>query len=214
MIGALLAIHMLATGAPTAGMKADQAKLEACIAKVDSKPEEAYEDALAWAHETHVREARLCQAQALIALKQIEAGARLLEALAIAADGGSDQARAVVFSQAGNARLLNYQGAEAADDFTKALQYAPGAPDLLIDRARAYAMAEDWRKAEEDLGLALDKRPNDSLILRLRAAARLKLGVLDLAEKDANEAVAANPRDVDALLVRGQVREAKAGKAN
>jgi tetratricopeptide (TPR) repeat protein len=212
MIGALLAIHMLAAGAPTAGMRADQAKLEACIAKVDSKPEEAYEDALAWANETHVREARLCQAQALIALKQVEAGARLLEALAISADGGSDQTRAVVFSQAGNARLLNYQGAEAVDDFTKALQYAPGAPDLLIDRARAYAMAEDWRKAEEDLSLALDKRPKDSLILRLRATARLKLNVLDLAERDANDAVAANPKDVDALLVRGQVREAKAGK--
>lgn len=212
MIGALLAVQLLAAGAPTAGMVADKARLQACIAKIDSKPDEAYEDALAWAGETHVREARMCQALALIALKRIDAGARLLEALAISADGGEAKDRASVFRQAGNARLLNEQGAEAAEDFTQGLKHAPNDPDLLIDRARAYAMVEDWRKAEEDLGAALDKRPNDSLILRLRAATRLKLGVVDLAERDAEAAVKANPQDVDALLVRGQVREAKAGK--
>lgn len=212
MIGAILAVHLFAAGAPTAGMVADRARMEACVAKIDQKPEDAYEDALAWANETHVREARMCQALALIAMKNVEAGARLLEALAISADGGADADRASVFRQAGNARLLNLQGAEAIEDFTKALKYAPNEPDLLIDRARAYWLVEDWRKAEEDLSAALDKRPNDSLILRLRATARLKLNVLDLAERDAEAAVKANPQDVDALLVRGQVREAKAGK--
>jgi tetratricopeptide (TPR) repeat protein len=212
MIGAVLAVQLLAAGAPTAGMIADRAKMEACIAKIDQKPEDAYEDALAWATETHVREARMCQALALIAMKNVDAGARLLEALAISADGGADADRASVFRQAGNARLLNLQGAEAVEDFTQALKHAPNEPDLLIDRARAYWLTEEWRKAEEDLSAALDKRPNDSLILRLRATARLKLGVLDLAERDAEAAVKANPQDVDALLVRGQVREAKAGK--
>lgn len=212
MIGAVLAVQLLAAGAPTAGMIADRAKMEACIAKIDQKPEDAYEDALAWATETHVREARMCQALALIAMKNVDAGARLLEALAISADGGADADRASVFWQAGNARLLNLQGAEAVEDFTQALKHAPNEPDLLIDRARSYWLTEEWRKAEEDLSAALDKRPNDSLILRLRATARLKLGVLDLAERDAEAAVKANPQDVDALLVRGQVREAKAGK--
>ncbi len=212
MIGALLAVQMLAAGAPTAGMIADRAHMEACIAKIDDKPEEAYEEALAWADETHVREARMCQALALIALKNVDAGARLLEALAISADGGEDKDRASVFRQAGNARLLNLQASEAIEDFTQALKYAPREPDLLIDRARAYWLVEDWRKAEEDLSAALDKRPNDSLALSLRATARLKLGVLDLAERDAEAAVKANPQDVNALLVRGQVREARAGK--
>jgi tetratricopeptide (TPR) repeat protein len=212
MIGAILAVQLLAAGAPTAGQIADQARMKACIAKIDQKPEEAYEDALAWAGETHVREARMCQALALIGMKRIVAGAKLLEALAISADGGADADRASVFRQAGNARLLNEQPNEAIEDFTKALKHAPNEPDLLIDRARAYWLVEEWRKAEEDLSLALDKRPGDSMILRLRATARLKLNVLDLAEKDAEAAVKANPQDVDALLVRGQVREAKAGK--
>jgi predicted Zn-dependent protease len=79
----------------------------------------------------------------------------------------------------------------------------------LIDRARAYALISEWRKAEEDLSAALDKQPNDALILRLRAETRLQQSAFDLAEKDAEAAVALAPKSIDALLERGRVREAK-----
>lgn len=219
MLGLLLAIH-LATGGlvaaeaarkPTAGDAERAQRLKACMAKVETKPTEALEDAEIWARETHNREASVCKALAFIALKQIPQGARLLEEMADAGDGGTAADRAHTYSQAGNARLLDLDAAAAIKDFNAALKYAPKEPDLLIDRARAYAMISDWRKAEEDLSAALDQRKDDPLILSLRAETRLQQNVLDLAEADANAAVTAAPKDVEALLVRGRVRAARAG---
>jgi tetratricopeptide (TPR) repeat protein len=213
MIAALLlAPLIMAASSPASGLKADALRLEACIAKIDSKPDEAYEDAMVWANETHVRESRVCQALALIALKRIDEGAHLLEQLALSADGGKDEARAVTFSQAGNARLLAYEADQAVSDFDQALHYAPGAPDLLIDRARAQAMLGQWQKAENDLSLALDRRPSDALALRLRAEARLQQKAYDLAQRDAEAALSLEPKNVDALLMRGRVREAMSGR--
>ncbi|MGE3303197.1 MAG: hypothetical protein AB7M12_08790 [Hyphomonadaceae bacterium] len=211
MLSAVLIAQALAAAAPhpSAGLQADAARLQACVAKVDVKPDEAYEDAMAWVNESHVREARVCQALALIALKRIEQGALLLEQLADSADGGQPGQRANTYSQAGNARLLAYQPKEAIEDFGHALKYAPSEADLFIDRARAHAMLGDWRNAEIDLTHALDARPGDVLALRLRAEARLQQNVLDLAEKDAADAVRLAPKDVDALLVQGRVREAR-----
>jgi tetratricopeptide (TPR) repeat protein len=216
MISALLAIHLLAAGtadivpvSPRVGQAARDAKLKACIEKTDSKPDEAFEDASIWASETHIREASICKAVALIALKRMAEGALLLEQLAEASDGGAPGERADLYSRAGNARLLDLDPDAATTDFTAALKYAPGEADVLIDRARAYALVADWRKAEEDLSAAADKRPNDPLILSLRAEARLQQGAFDLAEKDAEAALAIAPKDVNALLERGRVLDAK-----
>lgn len=217
MLGALLAITMLATGASSAplapavqaGALEKQARLKACIAKVEAKPEEALEEASAWSAQTHNREAAVCKALALIALKRVPEGALLLEQLADAGDGGDAGTRAGIYSQAGNARLLDLDPDKALADFSAALKYSPDEPDLLVDRSRAYALIGDWRHAEEDLSAALDKRPTDAFALALRAEARLQQNVFDLAEKDAEAAVALAPKDVSALLVRGRAREAK-----
>jgi Flp pilus assembly protein TadD len=89
----------------------------------------------------------------------------------------------------------------------------PGAeqlPELYIDRARAYAMEQDYRLAEEDLSRALDLRPNDPLALRLRASARLRQNAFQLAEADAQQALnfsTTEQQRVDAALVLGHVRE-------
>jgi hypothetical protein len=207
MIGALLVVQLMAAATP--GEIQNITRLKACIAKIEAKPDDAFEDASAWANETHSRHAYNCKAQALIALKRVPEGASLLEGLAGSADGGGNGDRAALYSQAGNARLLDLDPDQAIVDFSEGLKYTAGAPDLLIDRARAYALISEWRKAEEDLSAALDKKPGDSFILRLRAEARLQLAVFDLAEKDAEDAVRADPRNVDALLERGRVREAK-----
>lgn len=217
MLGALLVVTMLqasATSAPIAppvqaGALEKQARLKACVEKVETKPEDALEDASAWSAQTHNREASICKALAMIALKRVPEGATLLEQLADAGDGGEPGARASVYSQAGNARLLDLDPEKALEDFNAALKYAPGEPDLLIDRSRAFAMAGDWRHAEEDLSAALDKRPKDALALSLRAEARLQQNAFDLAERDAEAAVALAPKDVATLLVRGRAREAK-----
>ena len=82
-------------------------------------------------------------------------------------------------------------------------------PDLLVDRARAYAMERDWRKSEEDLSRALDIRASDALALRLRATARMHQNSYDLAEADALAATRIEPANVDNFLVLGHVRESR-----
>jgi tetratricopeptide (TPR) repeat protein len=189
-------------------------RYEQCLALVDSDAERAYEEGMAWAAEGNALNAYRCAALALIAQNRIDEGARRLESLATAMNPAETSARAELFSQAGNAWLLAEEPARARSAFTRAISTtAPTSaqmPDLLIDRARAYAMEGDYRLAEEDLSGALDQRPNDALALRLRASARMHQSSFQLAEADALSALrlAATEQDrVDAALVLGHVRE-------
>ncbi len=184
-----------------------------CVALIETNAERAYEEAMAWAADAQELPAYRCAAMANIALGRVEEGARRLESLAMGADAGLPAQRAELFSQAGNAYLLAHAPARARSTFTQALTLMASEreaqPDILIDRARAYAMEEDWRNAEEDLSRALDLRANDSLALRLRSSARLHQRAFELAEADAQAAVRADPASVDARLVLGHAREAR-----
>ena len=119
--------------------------------------------------------------------------------------------RAELWSQAGNAWLLAREPGQARSVFTRAITTMESdrqqLPDLLIDRARAYAMERDWRPAEEDLSRALDIRPDDALALRLRAAARMNQRSFELAQADALAAVRLEPGNQENTLVLGDVRE-------
>jgi tetratricopeptide (TPR) repeat protein len=123
--------------------------------------------------------------------------------------GWAEDTRLDAYSQAGNTWLLARDGARAKASFDQAVRMSKNHPDALIDRARAFAMLKDWPRAEEDLNAALDARANDVLALLLRATVRMNRTAFDLALKDAEDAVRADPRNVDALLVLGQAREAK-----
>lgn len=185
-----------------------------CLALVDSDAERAYEEGMAWAAEGNALNAYRCAALALIAQNRIDEGARRLESLATASNPADTAIRAELFSQAGNAWLLAEEPTRARSAFTRAISTmsstAAELPDLLIDRARAYAMEGDYRHSEEDLSAALDRRPNDALALRLRASARMHQSSFQLAEADANAALRlarTEQERVDAALVLGHVRE-------
>jgi tetratricopeptide (TPR) repeat protein len=183
------------------------------VALIDHDPEQAYEEGMAWSAETHELGGDRCAAMALIEQGRNEEGARRLESLATGRGGEPDATTAELFSQAGNAWLLARDPAHARSSFTRAIALMQGSneflPDLLIDRARAYAAENDYRHAEEDLSHALDMRPRDALALRLRADARMKQNSFDLALADAEAAVALEPTNVEALLMRGHAIEAK-----
>ena len=204
---------------PFALMQADAApapdqRYAQCIALIDDDAGRAYEEGMAWAAEGQALGGYRCAALALIAQNRSDEGARRLELLATATNPADTALRAELFSQAGNAWLLARDPGRARSAFTRAIAtMAPGAealPDLLIDRARAYAMEGDFRHAEEDLSSALDQRPNDVLALRLRASARMHQSAFDLAEADARQslALATTQQDrVDAALILGHVHE-------
>lgn len=211
MLKALLFVQALAGAVPDATIdNPDEARLAACLARVDADAEAGYEDARIWAAETHRWQAYVCAAVADIARGRVETGAKQLEALARASDAESPEARVRLFGQAGNAWLLARDPARAKTAFDGALAIAPTAADILIDRARAFALAGEWRAAEEDLSAALDatKDSPDPLALRLRAETRLRQGAYALAVKDAEAAVAASPADVEAAVMLGRAREA------
>lgn len=195
------------------GAAATSTRFDQCVALIDSDAPRAYEEGMAWAAEAGALDAYRCAAMALIAQGRANEAARRLESLAVAVNPESRGARAELFSQAGNAWLLDRDPAHARSAFTRAIALMEGdtevMPDLLIDRARSYAMEGDYRHAEEDLSRALDIRANDALALRLRASARMHQNSFDLAEADALAAVALEPANVDALLVLGHVRESK-----
>ncbi|MFN3910578.1 tetratricopeptide repeat protein [Hyphomonas sp.] len=200
------ALMMQSAGAELA--KAEEARLEACVGKIEVDPENAYEDALAWSFEGNRPGARQCTALALIELGNYETGAQRLQMLANAADGGTLEQRAVYLSQAGQAWIMAGAPEEAAVSFTDALKLAPGTVDLLVDRASAYMMTEDWDKALSDLDLALANSPGFGPAHQLRAEVHLNKRSYDLAMRDVNAAMTADPKNIDTLLVRGRVREA------
>jgi tetratricopeptide (TPR) repeat protein len=204
---------------PIALMQADAAaasntdRFAHCVAMISDDADHAYEEAMAWAAEGQSVSAYRCAAMALIAQNRAEEGARRLDSLGGAVNPAQTGLRAELFAQAGNAWLLARDAAHARSSFTRAIttiQSDPSQlPDLLIDRARAYAMERDWRHSEEDLSRALDIRANDALALRLRASARMHQNSFDLAEADAQAAVALEPSNVDNYLILGHVRESK-----
>ena len=187
------------------------ARFERCVASIDEDANKAYEDAMIWASEGQSLNAYRCAAMALIAQNNADEGARRLESLGMALNPDQTLLKAELFSQAGNAWLLAREPARARSVFTRAITAIEGdrvnMPDLLIDRARAYAMEEDFRHAEEDLSRALDLRANDPLALRLRASARMHQRSFELAQADAEAAIRAEPDNVDNYLILGHVRE-------
>lgn len=192
----------------------NEERFSRCVAQIDASADRAYEEAMAWASEGHAINAYRCAALALIALNRPEEGAQRLESLAVAVNPAQSGLRAELLSQAGNAWLMARDAARARSALSRAIATLEGGdpaqlPDLLIDRARAYAMEQDWRHAEEDLSRSLDIRPHVALALRLRATARMHQSAFDLAEADAVEATQIEPANVDNFLVLGHVRESR-----
>ncbi|MBL8546258.1 MAG: hypothetical protein JNL81_07325 [Hyphomonadaceae bacterium] len=182
-----------------------------CLQLVEDDPVRAYEEGMAWAAEAQSVHAYRCAAMALIAQNRFDEGARRLTSLASAVNPENSGLRAQLWSQAGNAWLLALEPSQARSNFTRAitaLQSTPEQlPDLLIDRARAYAMERDWRLAEEDLSRSLDIRPENALAHRLRATARMNQRSYELAEADARAAMRLEPANEENTLVLGDIRE-------
>ena len=187
---------------------AEQDRLEACLAKIETDPEDAYEDGLAWTYQGNRPGARQCTALALIALGHAAEGADRLQSLANATDGGTLEQRAAYLSQAGNAWIQAEDPDAALEAFTGALKIAPDAPELLLDRASAHLLLENYDEAIEDLDAVILRVPGHGDALQMRGEAWLAKGDPDKAMADVLLAMEADPENVDTLVLRGRVREA------
>ena len=184
-------------------------RLARCLDLVESEPQTAYEDALAWLGQGGRPPARHCAAVALIAIGHVEEGAARLEALANAPDAGGIEERAHYLALSGNAWLTAGLPDAALVTLNNALRLSPDNAGLLKDRASARLALEQWQQAVTDLNSALEIVPNDPEALELRARAYLAMERFDAALADVNAARLAAPDDIDLLVLRGDIREAK-----
>ncbi|MGB2179236.1 MAG: tetratricopeptide repeat protein, partial [Hyphomonas sp.] len=116
--------------------------------------------------------------------------------------------RAAYLSQAGNAWIEADDPDSALKAFDGALKIAPDAPELLLDRASAHMLLENYDEAIDDLDAVLLRVPGHGEAYQMRGAAWLAKGDPDKAMLDVNAAMEANPEDINTLVLRGQVREA------
>ncbi len=191
----------------------EQARLNSCIEYVETDPDTAYEDSLAWLSNGNRPLARYCNALALIALDQFEQGAARLEALANAPEAITLDDRTLFMTQAGNAWLSAGLPEAAETAFDAALNMTQTDPDLFKDRAAARLAQENWLSGIDDLNAALALRAGDAEALALRARAQLATGELQQAERDLTEALRAQPDNIEFLVLRGDIREAQRLKA-
>ena len=205
MLAALLALCAPAGWAQAAQIEAE--RLISCLSQVETDPDAAYEAALAWSFEGNRPGARQCTALALVALGNPEEGARRLENLATASDGGSVGQRAVYFAQAGHAWLQARAGNEAITAFSEAIRISPEDSGLRLDRAAAYLMSGRDGEALGDLDLVLELRPADLVARQMRAEVYLNTDQPGAALADIHAALDVDPENIDTLLLRGRARE-------
>lgn len=179
-----------------------------CLAQVDRKPDDAFEEALAWRDRGGGFPAKHCVAMALVALKQYVDAAARLERLAEEMRAAGDRLLPDVLGQAGNAWLLAGQNERALGVFTAALGLQPNNPDLLIDHARAAALQQDFMLSLTDLDKALAFDPDRADALAYRASAKRQLGDAPGALKDVDRAIRLDPHEIEAYLERGILRAA------
>jgi len=213
-LGILSAALLLQAAVPVteAGKAIDaeeSARLERCIATLETDPEAAYEDGLAWLGNGNRPKARHCVALALVELGHHAEAAARLEDLAGAPDAGSLEQRALYHAQAGSAWLLGGFAGPAATAFDNALKLQPGDAGLMLDRAAANVLGENWDAAIADLDVVLEERPGDGDALTLRAKAYLGEERFDEALADVEAARVADPEAIDLLVLRGDIREAQ-----
>lgn len=205
---ATLLIAPLLSGQTLAQTQSPQQRLAACIARIDSEPEEAYEDALAWMNIGAPPQARYCAALALIGLEQYAEGAIRLEELANADDSGTLDQRRIYLTQAGNAWLIAAAPDAALVAFNNAVKLAPDNAALRKDIGRAHLLMKSWDEAGKAFDQAIELVPGDSEALSLRGRALFEMDRLQDAWADVQAALAADPTNAVALTLRGDVREA------
>lgn len=204
-----LSVFLFGNSAQAGTDPRDAARLQACMAMAETKPEEALEDGFVWRGQGGGTFAEQCIAIAHIESGDIGGGAERLTALASAPDAGDVDQRVLIMARAANAWLMIEEFRPAQMVLDAALKLKPGEPDLLIDRARAKAGQGLWAEAQIDLTACLSTRPLDVLALRLRAETLLQQKSYEAAELDIAQALRLAPKDVDNWLVRGRIQEAR-----
>ncbi|HYL33391.1 MAG TPA: hypothetical protein VEU53_09645 [Stellaceae bacterium] len=211
-IALLVVVPLLAGAAPPTlviPVMPPSQRYDACLAETGRDPAAALKSAEMWRDVGGGFPAEHCAAIALFELQRYPEAAQRLEALAGQMMSEPADARANALDQAGQAWLLADQPDRAKTAFDAALSFVPDKPDFLIDRSEALAAGDHYWGAIDDLNRALEADPKNVDALMFRASAYRHVGspdALELANADANHALALAPNSVPCLLERGNIR--------
>lgn len=210
-VSMVLLVHAPAGAQRELDEAAAAARYRTCLALADENPQSAYDQALDWRdHDSGGRPAEHCAAVALTRLGSFTEAARRLEILARDSEEGM---AAQLYGQAGQAWYLAGDMKRAYSNQTKAVDRAPGDPDLLIDRAFTLVDANDVWRAIDDLTLAAQLAPGRGDILIYRASAHRLVGSPDLAMTDVERGLTLLPNDANGLLERGILKRMEGDEA-
>ena len=183
------------------------ARHDGCLTAITKDADLAYEDALIWKNDGGGRRAAHCVAMALFALGHKQESASRLEEMGADIGAGTPAMRADRYTESADFWLAAGDENSAHRAASAALDLSPEHLGARLTRARAYAGLERWDYAEVDLTSALVYHPGNVKALRYRADARRRLGKLDDALADIEQAMRGGA-DVETALVRGEIREA------
>lgn len=147
-----------------------------------------------------------CEALAQLSLGEPDAAAEALERIAARSEAGI-AARAAVFGQAAEAWRAAGKPQRAAAAASLALALTPQDADLLLERAMARLALNQEAAALADLDLAVVLDADRAEAWIWRAAAQRRLDHLRPAEDSITTALRLAPRNVEALLERGILRQ-------
>ncbi|MHB1217698.1 MAG: tetratricopeptide repeat protein [Alphaproteobacteria bacterium] len=185
--------------------EAEAKRYLACLESAKHSPAIALQSADAWRTQGGGAPALHCAAVSLFEMKRYQEAALRFESLADATP--KPDVRMGALEQASQAWFLAGRPEMAEKQLDTALTLKPGDPELLIDRGIFRANLGRLEEAIGDWTEALKKAPDRDDVLALRATALRKTNQPAAARADADRAIAINPKNVDALLERGTLRQ-------
>lgn len=193
-------------------------RYRACMDKVQTHAEAAFDDAIAWEGLGGGYPARHCALAALVKIGHYGEAAQGLEKLADLVH--ADKAfKAQLLMQSARAWIAADDPQHAAAVTDAALALSPQEPHILVVRAQAFALQGAYDQAVNDLSLIIDGPPGadktfvdaalgvDALVMR--GAAYRQLDKTDLALTDLDQALSLDPNHPEGLLERGIVHRLK-----
>lgn len=175
-----------------------------CTALVERSPGDGYKAATAWAKTTDDPGAQHCAALAEVALQRYGDAADRLNRLID--QTANPYEAAALLGQLGNVRMLDGKADLAVDAFTRALKNTPNDPQMLADRARAFAALGQWARAARDLDGAVQIDDEDPELYLLYATALREAGKIADARGAVEKALRLAPNAPEVLLERGRIR--------
>ena len=211
----LLALIALLGAAPPVAATAQQldgdmvALHDRCVALARNNPKEALDKASAWKAQGGGFGADHCIAMALFEMGDFRKAATRFEELATRMMQMPAAHRAQTLDQAGQSWLDADEPQRAQADFDAAIALAGEDPDLLIDRAEAFAQEKRYWEALDDLNRTIELAPKRADAYIYRGSAYRALDSLDLALEDIERGLKLAPDNVLGLLERGNLHRLK-----